>query len=112
MNMDPAYKQRWLEGLRSGKYTQGRQALRSSDDKYCVLGVLCDISSEGEWEERPERPGNYYYHIGKSYANGSLPFELQLKAKLSTHFAWVLIHMNDSEGVDFAKIADYIEEKL
>jgi hypothetical protein len=46
----PELKQRWLDALRSGKYKQGKGALRTGKDHFCCLGVLCDISGAGEWE--------------------------------------------------------------
>lgn len=33
----------WIKALRSGKYKQGRSTLRTDDDKFCCLGVLCDL---------------------------------------------------------------------
>ena len=33
----------WVKALRSGKYKQGVCALHTSDNKYCCLGVLCDL---------------------------------------------------------------------
>lgn len=33
----------WTKALRSGKYKQGICALRTDDNKYCCLGVLCDL---------------------------------------------------------------------
>jgi hypothetical protein len=33
----------WIKALRSGKYKQGVCALHTSDNKYCCLGVLCDL---------------------------------------------------------------------
>lgn len=41
---------KWVKALRSGKYKQGRKALRNIvNDSYCCLGVLCDISKQHEW---------------------------------------------------------------
>lgn len=34
---------KWVAALRSGKYKQGRQYLRTFEDNYCCLGVLCEI---------------------------------------------------------------------
>lgn len=31
---------KWLAALRSGEYKQGKQTLRTSDNKFCCLGVL------------------------------------------------------------------------
>lgn len=52
---------RWAEALESGDYAQGYGALRVNryDDGsfepvgvgYCCLGVLCDVSGLGEWNE-------------------------------------------------------------
>lgn len=41
--------QRWIDALRSGEYTQGRNFLRrpgaaGDPDLYCCLGVLCEIA--------------------------------------------------------------------
>ena len=37
---------KWVEALRSGKYKQGKSALKK-DDSFCCLGVLCDIIGKG-----------------------------------------------------------------
>ena len=42
--MDPVLKKKWVAALRSGKYEQGKEALRNGD-KYCCLGVLCEIET-------------------------------------------------------------------
>ena len=42
--MDPVLKKKWVVALRSGKYEQGKEALRNGD-KYCCLGVLCEIET-------------------------------------------------------------------
>ena len=40
--MKPEIKERWLIALRSGNYQQGKGQLKDGD-RYCCLGVLCDI---------------------------------------------------------------------
>jgi hypothetical protein len=42
--LDPEVKAAWVAALRSGDYTQGREYLRSSDDTFCCLGVLCELA--------------------------------------------------------------------
>lgn len=55
----------WVAALRSGDYKQASMALRVSD-KFCCLGVLCDISKTGTWvceydpEENPLQDKRYY----------------------------------------------------
>jgi len=43
-----AHRKQWVEALRSGKYQQGERWLRYGD-KFCCLGVACDISGLGRW---------------------------------------------------------------
>jgi hypothetical protein len=40
--MKTEIKEKWVNALRSGEYEQGQGVLRSSD-KFCCLGVLCDL---------------------------------------------------------------------
>ena len=40
--MNSQIKQKWVDALRSGKYTQAQSKLYSGDG-FCCLGVLCDI---------------------------------------------------------------------
>lgn len=40
--LEPVFKKKWIEALRSGKYTQGQQRLRV-EDRHCCLGVAEDI---------------------------------------------------------------------
>lgn len=54
--MKPEHKERiqkWVNALRSGNYKQGTKVLKTQDNKFCCLGVACDIYSketgEGEW---------------------------------------------------------------
>jgi hypothetical protein len=41
--MHQQYLDKWLEALRSGKYRQTVTLLRTIQDKYSALGVLCDL---------------------------------------------------------------------
>lgn len=49
--MNRELKTKWLEALRSGKYKQGRSALRTIQDEFCCLGVLCDIVAPDAWSK-------------------------------------------------------------
>jgi hypothetical protein len=42
--MKPEIKQAWVKALRSGEYTQGLQQLKTNTDRFCCLGVLCDLA--------------------------------------------------------------------
>lgn len=39
---------KWVEALRSGKYTQGFNKMRVGNN-FCVLGVLCDVYADNLW---------------------------------------------------------------
>ena len=59
--MKKEIKKKWVNALRSGKYKQAKGRLRYKD-RYCPLGVLCDISRLGEWEEIDSiSPGRYRF---------------------------------------------------
>jgi len=53
--MNPKIKRRWLQALRSGKYTQGKNVLHKiKSDEYCCLGVLCEIAVKDKIIPPPE----------------------------------------------------------
>lgn len=103
--MDEQIKKQWVEALRSGKYKQGREYLRTELSKgtynYCCLGVLCDIKDECIWNSQ-------YYN----YPYMEFPCYTILDwAKLDSNTAQDLADMNDS-GASFEEIADWIETNL
>jgi hypothetical protein len=102
--MTPELKQKWIDALRSGKYQQGRSALRTKDDRFCCLGVLCDIVDPSGWE--PPAAG-IYAHLGHS----GLPDSKFLGdvCGLYAGAAADLSKMNDS-GYTFERIADNIRD--
>lgn len=107
--MNPEVKKLWLEALRSGKYEQGRGKLRSTDNKFCCLGVLCDISNLGVWEG-----GRFVYYLG---SGGILPTAVMVWAGLDDVDPKIdssvrSIEANDMFRKSFAEIADLIERNL
>lgn len=47
--MNPEVKALWLNALRSGEYQQGTGKLKQTyggDQRYCCLGVLCDLKPD------------------------------------------------------------------
>ena len=121
--MDTEIKTKWLDALRSGKYRQGANYLRTRGadrDNYCCLGVLCELAvAEGVIEPPVIEPTGEYYYAGDSAAY--LPAEVRRWADLPDsmgHFLSdgnlphnSLTEMNDSE-YPFTEIADVIEEKF
>lgn len=116
--MNPEVKQMWLDALRSGEYKQGRGVLRTPDDEYCCLGVLCDLHSkvtrEADWEN--DEGWNYIQFDEEA------PFAVMEWAGLDAQDPKVLGNpistYNDGwesrkiEPHSFEQIADLIEEAL
>ena len=102
--MKAEIKQKWLEALRSGSYTQGRNALRSSDDSFCCLGVLCDLVARDKWHLEGAR----YAHSGYI---GHLPGSVGAATEVNSDQAFILMGMNDN-GQSFGQIADWIEANI
>jgi len=128
----------WVEALRSGKYTQGRKALRNIDNTYCCLGVLCDISKDTlglKWEhDSNDECESEVYTMERN--GGVLPDSVweylgrdtDYKVKISTtnskipksvidSFVYPLSHiylvtLNDQYKLSFEQIADIIEEEF
>lgn len=48
--MKSAFKARWIQALLSGDYKQGRIVLRSIDNRFCCLGVACDLMDQSAWD--------------------------------------------------------------
>lgn len=51
--MNEDVKQEWLSALRSEDYTQGIGELKTANNEFCCLGVLCDLAVKAEvahWE--------------------------------------------------------------
>jgi hypothetical protein len=111
-------KNKWVEALRSGKYEQGSGLLRDTNetvDKFCCLGVLCDISEKGEWIT--DLCGDVCYKVLDEPPSSSvLPESIKQWANMiskvglfDTSDKGTLTLQNDT-GKSFNEIADIIEE--
>ena len=110
------HRKLWVEALRSGKYSQGENWLRT-DRGYCCLGVACEISGLVTWRDggpdhfrsvntfeaisgtgtkTQELADDVRLWLGLADADGSIPGEESLAS------------INDS-GRPFTAIADIIE---
>lgn len=106
---------KWVKALRSGKYKKGIGSLnRISDNSYCCLGVLCDISKKGKWTPEGSYcigPGWYYdIFLPKSVANWA--GMTNAEGGLSAGYRGVrsLVNLNDHVAKSFKMIANYIEK--
>lgn len=130
--MNQEIKKKWVEALRSSDYKQGRGRLRSAKNKFCCLGVLCNLHAEAHPKIAAKQTDPNFYLDGI----GILPNDVQKWAKLtdagsvvltksvratsavggkrvtfSPRGIWSLYDLND-RGCNFKQIADIIEEHL
>ncbi len=110
--MNTEVKALLITALRSGKYKQAEGLLRDGD-KYCCLGVTCDIAPKelGRWDNGT---GIDRYWVGSESYNPertNLTPELMEWSGISATECNVLQELND-EGWTFHAIARWIEENL
>lgn len=117
MNQD--IRKRWVDALRSGKYKQTTQRLRT-DKGFCCLGVLCDVVKDDiglEWVAPDVFPFEYVFAGGRAM----LPQVVidfceftpqELLGGGPSICAIPLIRMNDNDKKSFNDIANAIEVGL
>ena len=121
--MDQEVKAEWVRRLRSGDYEQGRGFLRSkgldgTPDRYCCLGVLCEMAEGVGLVERFDSGGEYYDY-GSERQTCGLPrpvrewsgVETPLGDFLNDGQSVRLSSLNDS-GLSFEEIAEVIEREF
>ena len=103
-------KRKWVDALRSGKFQQGRSALRrvfseiADHAEYCCLGVLYEtVHGKEAWNVMD-------YGMCKT-SHGDRSATMYVGCGLTRMDADFLARMNDA-GKTFTEIADYIERVL
>lgn len=105
--MNKEWAMKWVEALRSGKYTQGKGMLETLDGRNCCLGILCRIAglepvvmegtklfgSSGTFLPEEIRDKMDLYEINGRYRTKEVS----------------LAELND-DGISFEEIADIIEK--
>lgn len=109
--MDKALKAKWLEALRSGRYKQGKSRLRNNKDEFCCLGVLCDISGQGQWKLADDKT-TYYYCKEKKNGYHCLPPFMEEFSGIGAGTLEDLMGLNDIDELSFPEIAEWIEESI
>lgn len=124
--MNPELKSKWLEALRSGRFEQATNALRS-EAGFCCLGVLCEISRMGEWNNEDYRLGSISFAnilpkpvadaAGLLTRNPNIALDnlseqqIQMIELKAYNGSISLADLNDA-GFTFTEIADLIEKHL
>ena len=105
----------WIEALRFGGYAQGKEVL-SRDNKFCCLGVACEIfKATLDLEVSPASGSNTITYNG---VYGTAPFRVIEHLGLYGDVGDArpasdgspLAHLNDESGYSFLEIADLIED--
>jgi len=109
--VNPQWKQKWIEALRSGKYKQTRAKLRRQTG-YCCLGVLCDLVDSKRWVEPPALCCNYFEYRDPTMEGvqptSMPPDDILITTGLLAPLAQQLANLNDG-GASFSEIAHWIE---
>ena len=138
--MNEDVKKKWVEALRSGKYVQGKGALRCEESqegpKHCCLGVLCELAVDAGVTMRYSRYDEDDPFVGfgpadtdlsvvekycapEGFSEDFLPAVVQKWAGLTEEDPIVekedgatLSYFNDRGNYTFEQIAKVIEENL
>lgn len=95
MRMNPEVKAKWLAALESGKYKQGKNKLRrilptlfnagkqsESAERWCCLGVLCNVyiedTGKGRWEK--DSDGEFKFFDGHDDWHGHTSYGMPTAA--------------------------------
>lgn len=114
---------KWVEALRSGEYEQGFGQL-NSQNKFCCLGVLCDLHSKEKqkpfFKWHPLYDNSEFTKMSYCNSSGELPRQVQNWAQLQGSIPEVIYNgkkvmlsvLNDTNKLNFNEIADLIEAKF
>lgn len=82
MNRGTALK--WIDILRSGRYTAGSGQLRY-ENQFCAYGVLCDFLDPNGWSEIKD---NQYGNVGFLWHGSqySIPEQFRKKCKMKSEY--------------------------
>lgn len=120
--------EKWIAALNGGEFKQAKEVLRDGTDKYCCLGVLCELyrreTGQGEWDG----PGflsdsNFSCGSQADYSGSNLPEGVRQWAGMKTCSGTYgyypfginkehksLVYLNDHANFKFSGIASFIEK--
>lgn len=120
--MSKKVKRAWVKALRSGEYKQGMghlcQASADGTDRFCCLGVLCDIMIPGNWVHGTSDMADR--HEAYSLAPADSPHHDMFGVPSASCEEWnlsmdaheQLVAMNDYKERSFKQIANWIDKHL
>jgi hypothetical protein len=113
LDMNPEVRKLWTEALRSGRYPQTTQVLRSCYG-FCCLGVLCDLAVAANVIPPPVVDDFEIFEYGREHKYEELPIEVQEWAGLTSGDPVLIGNQtcttaNDRLRLSFNEIADLID---
>lgn len=110
----------WVKALRSGDYIQGRGRLVDNGDRFCCLGVACNLSKAAlEWKIE-EKPSLWSMDGETDVLPKTIQEEFGFFNRVGGLKGGGFIHIKGGEfkslaeandgGCSFEEIADYIEK--
>lgn len=104
----------WVAALRSGAYKQCSGQLRTENNTFCCLGVLCNLHAQAHPEIAAKQDSTRYYMGNKAV----LPTQVRDWAELlrcdplvpRRNRGPVPLSLLNDQGVPFTEIADLIEK--
>lgn len=113
----------WVEKLRSDEYEQGKKRLRSVNNKFCCLGVLCDLVAKSNTNSRWEEfDGQVYFEYDGELLCDVLPHSVMKLTGMQSNDGFYYVNkeenefntltiLNDNDTYSFKDIADVIEQR-
>lgn len=102
-------KKEWVEALRSGKYAQGKAALKYKTGEHCCLGVLCDLADPEGWVEAEAKDSRANLYAWREPKRTGYPGQdIASLSDITGVDLYDLAELNDN-GATFEQIASIIE---
>ena len=102
----------WLAALRSGKYQQARGMLRSGD-RYCALGVACDLYLQtygaSEWAQFGANLYDFRWKGKSPRGKAEVPEAVRAALGMTPRGLVRVVTLNDTRKLPFSAIADFLE---
>lgn len=118
VKLKKVWKDKWIKALRSGKYQQGADQLRTKLEDgplHCCLGVLCDVTGLPYRSSDSYPPNKVIDLTFKSGANRRQMCKVMDMPGSKAEDAGVLAYlayMNDAQDKSFKQLANWIEKNL
>ena len=103
---------RWIAALRSDDYEQIRDHLSNGPDKFCALGVLCELYRQDHASLSCWTQNSWTFFDGRDYHTNTPPIKVRTWADLSDDDIVTVQRWNDIEEFSFQQIADLLSLNL